>query len=85
MKRVFKSRLTLTLLALVLFAVISAVPLSRVHAASSSNTFLHAGPNAIYQIDETGWTGTSQTSDTVNGWGDDQWKITLSATRSVSI
>src|SRR5262249_37910268 len=27
----------------------------------------------------------SQTSDTVNGWGDDQWQITLSSARSVSI
>jgi hypothetical protein len=50
-----------------------------------SNTFPTTGPDALYQIDESGWSGDSQTSDAVNGWGDDQWQITLSTARSVSI
>lgn len=56
---------------------------------AEANTGLNALPrdNAdfLYQINEDGWDGYSQTSDPVNGWGDDQWQINLSSPKRVSI
>jgi hypothetical protein len=92
MKRFLKSRLVLVLTAFIMIAAAIAIPLSgniaHSHATAPTpgpNTLPTSGPDALYQINETGWSGFSQTSDTVNGWGDDQWQITLSSTRSVSI
>lgn len=90
MGRFLKSRWFLRSIAVALIATALVLPLlgnvGRVSAATpGSNTFPTTGPDALYQINESGWSGPSQTSDTVNGWGDDQWQITLSSARSVSI
>ena len=49
------------------------------------NTWSSTGSDFLYQIDESGWSGSSETSDAVNGWGDDQWQLTLTSPRNVSI
>ncbi len=90
MRKRLHFRLFLGLAAFVFMMAAIALPFSgstaRAGAPSpGSNTFPTTGPDALYQIDESGWSGDSQTSDAVNGWGDDQWEITLSASRSVSI
>lgn len=45
----------------------------------------HAGPLHVYQIDQAGWSGESQTSDAVGGWGDDAWDFFLPGPQTVTV
>ena len=54
-------------------------------ADTGSNGPPTSGSDALIQVGSTGFSGESQTSDTVNGWGDDQWQFTVTQAETVSV
>ena len=60
---------------------------SDIRASGASLTWLatrDAGQSHVYQIGAD-WSGESQTSDPVGGWGDDSWAFSLSGSQDVMV
>ena len=65
-------------------------PVSR--AESDANARVTDGPAvmalgsmSVIDVGPEGWSGESQTSDTTDGRGDDQWRITLTQAQQVTV
>lgn len=72
--------------------VVMAVPAPVTRADSDANARTSDGPTAmaitaasVIDVGPEGWSGESQTSDTTDGWGDDEWRITLAQPQQVTI
>ncbi len=72
--------------------VIMAVPAAVSRADSDANARVTDGPTvmalataSIIDVGSEGWSGETQTSDTTDGWGDDEWRLTLTQPQQISV
>jgi hypothetical protein len=75
----------ITLLALVAVIGGTASLARPVRALSGPNAAPTTGPDALIVVGAGGSDDQSQTSDAVNGWGDDQWQVTVSERSTITV
>lgn len=71
--------------ALVAVSALASVSVPTAVAGSNDNTRPSIRTAAVVEVGPSGWSGYSETSDTVSGWGDEEWRLPLTRAEWVSV